>query len=97
MREEIYQKFNPIEKADLKQYIKKLNIANHSYDSKKRQEMLLRWATVMSCQWIQDENLRKVVLEYIENDVTKLPTRLNIKDFASETAVNGDFLNKEKL
>lgn len=31
MREEIYQKFNPIGKEDLKKYIKKLNNANHSY------------------------------------------------------------------
>ena len=87
MREEIYQKFNPIGKANLKQYIKKLNIANHSYDSKRREEILCRWATVMNCKWFQDDNLRKVVLKYIEKDQTRLPTPLNIKDFASESAV----------
>jgi hypothetical protein len=51
----------------------------------------------MNCKWFQDDNLRKAVLEYIENDETKLPTPLNIKDFASETAGNNDILNKEKL
>jgi hypothetical protein len=52
---------------------------------------------VMNCKWFQDDNLRKAVLEYIENDETKLPTPLNIKDFASETVGNSDILNKEKL
>ena len=71
MREEIYQKFNPIGKANLEQYIKKLNIANYAYDSKRRVEMLRRWAMVMNCKWFQDENPRKVVLEYMKNNQTK--------------------------
>jgi hypothetical protein len=50
MREEIYLKFNPIGKANLKQYIKKLNIANHSYDYEKRKDKLLKWAAVMKCK-----------------------------------------------
>ncbi|MGA8080343.1 MAG: hypothetical protein WB988_00640, partial [Candidatus Nitrosopolaris sp.] len=85
MREEIYQQFNPIGKQDLKKYI----IANHSYDSERRKEMLYRWATIMNCKWFQDESLRKAVLEYMKNDETKLPTPLNIKDFASQTSFNG--------
>ena len=64
-----------------------------------RKEMSSRWATVMNCKWFQDENLRKAVLEYIENDETKLPTPLNIKDFASETSSgnSNSMLSKEKL
>lgn len=90
MREEIYQQFNPIGKQDLKKYI----IANHSYDSERRKEMLYRWATIMNCKWFQDESLRKAVLEYMKNDETKLPTPLNIKDFASQTSFNGASITK---
>src|SRR5918912_2976439 len=82
MREEIYQKFNPIGKEHLDKYIRKLNIANRSYDPNRRKDMLCRWATVMNCKWFQDENLREEVLDYIAYDETKLPTPLNIKDFA---------------
>ena len=95
MREEIYQRFNPIGKEDLK-YIKKLNIANHSYDYEKRKEMLSRWATTMNCKWFQDANLKVEVLKYIENEA-KLPTPLNIKDFVMETIQNTNTNNVEDL
>jgi hypothetical protein len=94
MREEIYQKFNPIGKEHLDKYIRKLNIANRSYDPNRRKDMLCRWATVMNCKWFQDENLREEVLDYIAYDETKLPTPLNIKDFASETAAAGNGFDK---
>ena len=100
MREKIYQEFKPIGKVYLEKYIKNLNIANHSYDSEKRKEILSKWATVMKCKWFQDDNLRKAVLEYIEDDETKLPTPLNIKDFAIETGVGGgnsNTIDKQKL
>jgi hypothetical protein len=97
MRKEIYQKFNPIGKNELELYVKKLNIGNHSYDYEKRKEMLLRWASLMKCKWIQDETLKELVLEYMENDEAKLPTPLNVKDFASKTAGNYEVINKEEL
>ena len=74
MREEIYQKFNPIGNDDLKQHIKKLNIANRSYDPERRREILRRWGIVKNCKWFHDEDSKNAVLDYIEKDETKLPT-----------------------
>jgi CTP:molybdopterin cytidylyltransferase MocA len=84
MREEIYQKFNPTGKIDSKRFVKKLNIGNHSYDYDKRSDMLLKWASVMKCNWLQNETSKNRILEAMEDEAI-LPTPLNIKDFAKAT------------
>jgi hypothetical protein len=98
MREEVYQEFKRIGKKDLENYVKKLNIGNHSYDYEKRKEILQRWATVMDCKWLENENLRDIVLESIRKEV-KLPTPLNIKDFIMATGEMGkrDIINDKEL
>jgi hypothetical protein len=96
MREEIFQKFNPTGEIDPKKYVKKLNIGNNSYNFEKRKEMLLRWATVMKCTWLQDENSKNELLEAMRYEII-LPTPLNIKDFAMATASHNVIEEKELL
>jgi tetratricopeptide (TPR) repeat protein len=85
MRGEIYQKFDPLGKKELEKHVKKMIIGNHSYDYEKRKEMLLRWASLKKCKWLQDEKLKAKVLEVIKNEI-KLPTPLNLREFTSATA-----------
>jgi hypothetical protein len=84
-REEIYQESELITDIALKEYVKKLNIDNRSYTYEKRKEMLVKWARVMQCKWLENENLRNIVLESLMNEVN-LPTPLNIADFAIATS-----------
>jgi hypothetical protein len=86
-REEIYQQFHPIGGLDTitKNVVKKLNIGKRSYDYEKREEMLLRWAAIYRCRWLEDDKLKNMIFEIIKNNDAKLSTPLNIKDFAYAT------------
>ncbi len=66
-----------------------------SYGHEKRKEMLSSWADAMNCKWSEDENLKKTVFETIKNE-SKLPTTLNIEQFAIATATKKKF-EKDKL
>jgi hypothetical protein len=60
--------------------------------------MLQNWAEVMSCKWITDNELINTVLETIKDDEKKLPTPLNIQQFAAATSdLNIRDDNKKKL
>jgi hypothetical protein len=56
--------------------------------------MILKHAAAMNSKWREDEDLRKTVLEAIK-DESKLPTPLNIEQFARATAKKK--LEKDKL
>jgi Trypsin-like peptidase domain len=85
-REEVFKEFEQkiIAEVDLKKYEKKLNVKT-PYDYEKRKEMLFRWAAVMNCNWNEDQNLKNTVFETIK-DERKLPTPLNVEQFAIATA-----------
>jgi hypothetical protein len=93
MREDIYQEFSPVGEIHPEKHVKKLNIGKQlSYDYEKRKEMLLRWASVMNCKWLDNENLKTIVLQHLENEKI-LPTPLNIKDFVMATSGKSDKLD----
>lgn len=99
-REEIYQQFHPIGGLDAitKKFVKKLNIGKRSYDYARRKEMLLRWAAIYRCEWLEDEGLKNEVFDIIEKNDAKLPTPLNIKNFAYATRYDSDVArNGEEL
>jgi hypothetical protein len=77
--------------TDLNDYRKNLNI--NSYDYKKRQEMLFKWAAALDCEWIHHDELSDIVTTSIEH-VKKLPTSLNIRDFVIATI---DVNDEQKL
>ena len=80
-REEIFKEFVRITGYDPKNLEVKMNLKTPSYDYEKRKEMLLKWAEVYNCKWLSDDGLKTIVLEAIK-DKTKLPTSLNIQNFA---------------
>jgi hypothetical protein len=82
MREEVYKEFESAltYKEEIKKY-KAASIGNQSYNDEKKKEMLLKWASVKKCKWLQDENLKEMVLKKIVG----LPTPLSIKDFIMDT------------
>jgi hypothetical protein len=82
MREDIYYKFNPIGKDDLRKFLKRIGI--HSYDYDKRKKILRQWASVMNCPWLRDRNFLQIIDKELKGEYN-LPTPLNIKDFARET------------
>jgi tetratricopeptide (TPR) repeat protein len=94
MREEIYKKFHPVGKVDPLKVVKKLSI--HSYDYEKRKEMLLNWASISNCKWLENKELIDKVLEVIK-DERKLSTPLNIKDFANATSAEHEIANESQL
>jgi predicted NACHT family NTPase len=98
-REEVFKEFkNKITaEVDLRKFEKKLSVKIPSYDYEKRREMLLKYAAVMDCKWREDEDLSNTVLKSIK-DESKLPTPLNIEQFALATATTSNtLLEKDKL
>jgi hypothetical protein len=94
-REEVFKEFEHkiIAEVDLKKYEKKLSVKT-PYSYEKRKEMVLKYAEIMGCKWHENEELRKTVLEAIKDD-RKLPTPLNIEQFAIATAKKS--LEKDNL
>ena len=82
-REEVFKEFEKSAKV-LKEFERKLNIKKPSYDAGKRKEILLMWAEAENCRWLENEELKELVLEAIEDEKI-LPTPLSIKDFAVAT------------
>jgi hypothetical protein len=80
-RNDVLSEFKPIAEIDISKLEIRLNIDTPSYDYKKRKEMLLKHAELRNCKWLNDPDLRNAVLEYLKVE-TKLPTPLNIEDFA---------------
>ena len=85
-REEVFKEFEKekISIKELKEFERKLNIKKPSYDAGKRKEILLTWAEAENCRWLENEELKELVLEAIKDEMI-LPTPLSIKDFAVAT------------
>lgn len=81
--------------VSLREFEKKLSVKTPSYNYEKRKEMLLNYAAVMDCKWREDEDLSSTVLEVLR-DETKLPTPLNIAQFALAT-VSRNVIERNKL
>ncbi|NQE53215.1 hypothetical protein C5S29_06445 [ANME-1 cluster archaeon GoMg3.2] len=85
-REEVFKEFEKekLSAKELKEFERKLNVKKPSYDAEKRKEILLSWAEAENCRWLENKELKELVLESIE-DKKILPTPMNIKDFAVAT------------
>jgi len=96
-REEVFKEFEDKKtgRVDLKKYEKKLSIKN-SYDYGKRKKMLLNHASIRDSKWKDDKDLANTVFETIEKDESKLPTPLNIEQFALSTS-SYEILDKDDL
>ena len=94
-RDEVFKDFERrvIAQIDLTQFQKQLIIKTPSYGEEKRKEMLLNWANLLNCRWLQDDHLVNMVLEKIKYE-DKLPTSLNIEQFAYGTI---DVFEEEEL
>lgn len=85
-REEIFKEFKQrvSVETDLNKFEKRLIMKAPSYDFKRRSQMLLNWAKVMRCKWLQDEDLTHMIIEAMKDDRI-LSTPLNIEQFALAT------------
>jgi hypothetical protein len=85
-REEVFKEFEKekVSAKALKVFEKKLNIKKPSYDYRKREEIVLKWAEEENCKWLGNDKLKKLVLEAIKDEKI-LPTPLGMKDFAVAT------------
>lgn len=91
-REEVFKEFEreKLSVTDSKEFEQRLNLKRPSYDYERRKEILLRRAEEEGCVWFRDESLKESVLREIEK--WKLPTPMNIRDFAIASAQ----VNEEK-
>lgn len=92
-REEVSKEFIKGNRKDLTSFEVKLNIKTPSYSYEKRKQMLIRWATVRSCKWFDDEDSKSFILDAIKNQ-NVLPTPLNVEQFTQATV---NILGKNKL
>ena len=85
-REEVFKEFEKekLSAKVLKEFERKLNVKKPSYDAEKRKEILLSWAEAENCRWLENKELKELVLESIKDEKI-LPTPLSIKDFAVAT------------
>ncbi|MCK4733480.1 MAG: hypothetical protein KAT65_13590, partial [Methanophagales archaeon] len=85
-REEVFKEFEKkkLSAKALEVFEKKLNIKKPSYDYRKREEIVLKWAEEENCKWLGNDKLKKLVLEAIKDEKI-LPTPLGMKDFAVAT------------
>jgi len=97
-REEAFKEFEKekLSEKGLKDVEIRLNIKKPSYDLDRRKEILLKWAEVENCRWLEKGNLKNFILDQL---ATKriLPTLLSIRDFVIATAdiVDGSELVKQ--
>jgi len=96
-REEVFKEFEDKKtgRVDLKKFERKLSIKN-SYTYEKRKEMLLNHASIRDSKWKDDKDLANTVFKTIKKDESKLPTPLNIEQFALATSAN-KVLDKHNL
>jgi len=85
-REEVFKEFEKkkMSSKELGVFVERLNIKKPSYDAEKRKAILLNWAKEENCRWLGNKELKKLVLEAIEDEKI-LPTPLSIKEFAVAT------------
>lgn len=90
-REEVFKEFakEHMSSKKLGNFEKKLNIKKPSYNVEKREEILLKWAKSKKCIWLRYNNLKRFILELLENE-ENLPTPLSIKDFVVSTVAITD-------
>jgi hypothetical protein len=90
-REEVFKEFEKetVSASRLKKFEQNLNIKRNSYNHKKREQILLKYAYVENCVWLSNEKLKKMVLEFID-DETNLPTPLSLSSFAVSTSKISD-------
>lgn len=97
-REEVFKKFEKehLSSVELRDFERKLNIRKPSYDFGKREKILLSWAEAKDCKWLEHDNLKNMILEYVKDPVN-LPTPLSIKDFVISTVdiAEGDKLGEK--
>lgn len=94
-REEIYKEFIKESASGhiLKHFQDSICIKKPSYDSKKREQMILNYAKKEGCKWLEVESLRKKMIELV-SDVENLPTPLSIRQF---TIATKNSMNEEEL
>jgi hypothetical protein len=87
-REEVFKDFQAekLSTIDLRIFEKSLSIKKPSYDTEKRNEILLRWAEEQDCKWLDIDRLKNSVLMQMKRQETILPTPLSIKNFVVNTA-----------
>jgi hypothetical protein len=85
-REEVFKEFEQemIPIGALNQLKLIFSIKNNSYDHPKRVKMLLNWATLFSCKWLNYPEIEAEIFNTIK-DKTILPTPLSIWNFAIST------------
>jgi hypothetical protein len=93
-REEVFKEFEKekISSKDLRAFEIRLNIKKPSYDYDRRREVLLKWAEEENCKWLNDKELKELVLRALKIGEV-LPTPLSIREFAVATA-NSDNTNE---
>jgi len=96
-REEVFKEFKKesLSAEELERFERSLNIKKPSYDYGRRMEMLLLMAEDEGCAWLEDEELKKFVLEAIRSKWV-LPTLLSMKDFVKATVNVKDWGNLEE-
>jgi hypothetical protein len=85
-REEVFKRFTKenLSSIEIEEFETKLNIKRASYNTEKRQEILLAWARSKGCEWLRNASLRNTVLANMK-EAKELPTPLSIRDFAIST------------
>ncbi len=92
-REEVFKEFEKECYTDIpEELVERINIKKPSYDTERRKKILLKWAENVGCKWLENEDLKREVLEFLEEDY--LPTPLSIRDFVMATR---DITTFEKL
>ena len=86
-REEVYKEFEKgiLSSTQLHKFQRALAIGKPSYDTERRQDMLVSWADEKGCRWLENEVSRKLVLHRVK-DERCLPTPLSIRAFAAVSA-----------
>ena len=81
MREEIYQEFELAltDKEEFKKF-KGPRIGSQSYNYDKKEQILLKWASVQKCKWLQNDYLKEKILRKLDD----LHTPSKIKVFVDE-------------
>jgi len=94
-REEVFKEFEKerLSGTELRDFERRLNIKRPSYDYEKRERMLINWAEESNCRWLENEELKELVLDRIRKGKI-LPTPLSIREFA---VASSNIENEEKL
>jgi hypothetical protein len=88
-REEVFKRFKKeqLSSLEVQKFEKRLNLKRPSYNLKRRQQILLKWAESKDCRWFKVDELTKLVLENMQEC---LYTPLSIRDFVLSTVLTTD-------